>query len=47
MSREAKEKVALYRMGWDMAGSAWGQRHELYERFFFGEYTRHRLMAYE
>ncbi len=46
-SREAKEKIALYRMGWDMAGSAWGQRHELYERFFFGEHTRHRLSAYE
>ena len=46
-SREAKDKVALYRMGWDMAGSAWAQRHELYERFFFGEHTRHRLMAYE
>ena len=43
----AKDKVALYRMGWDMAGSSWGQRHELYERFFFGEHTRHRLNAYE
>jgi 4-hydroxyphenylacetate 3-monooxygenase len=43
----AKEKVALYRMGWDMVGSSWGQRHELYERFFFGEHTRHRLNAYE
>jgi len=29
-----------------MVGSAWGQQHELYERFFFGEHTRHRLIAY-
>lgn len=32
-----KEKVALFRMAWDLVGSSWGGRQLLYERFFFGD----------
>jgi 4-hydroxyphenylacetate 3-monooxygenase len=33
----AQNRVALYRLAWDLAGSAFGGRQELYERFFFGD----------
>ncbi len=36
-SVEAKDKVALFRLAWDVVGSGWGGRQELYERFFFGD----------
>jgi 4-hydroxyphenylacetate 3-monooxygenase len=36
----AKERVALYRLAWDVAGSAFGGRQVLYERFFFGDPVR-------
>ncbi len=39
-SGSAKEKVQLFRMAWDLAGSGWGSRNELYERFFFGDQQR-------
>jgi 4-hydroxyphenylacetate 3-monooxygenase len=36
----AKDRVALYRLAWDIAGSAFGGRQVLYERFFFGDPVR-------
>jgi 4-hydroxyphenylacetate 3-monooxygenase len=36
----AKERVGLYRLAWDVAGSAFGGRQVLYERFFFGDPVR-------
>ncbi|MGB8414510.1 MAG: 4-hydroxyphenylacetate 3-monooxygenase, oxygenase component [Candidatus Binatus sp.] len=33
----AKERVALYRLAWEVACSAFGGRQVLYERFFFGD----------
>lgn len=45
-SQTAREKVALYRMAWDIAGSGWGGRQELYERFFFGDVTRMKVLGY-
>jgi 4-hydroxyphenylacetate 3-monooxygenase len=36
----ARERVALYRLAWEVAGSAFGGRQTLYERFFFGDPVR-------
>jgi 4-hydroxyphenylacetate 3-monooxygenase len=36
----AKERVALFRLAWDMTLSGFGARQELYERFFFGDPVR-------
>jgi 4-hydroxyphenylacetate 3-monooxygenase len=36
----ARDRVALYRLAWDIAGSAFGGRQQLYERFFFGDPLR-------
>jgi 4-hydroxyphenylacetate 3-monooxygenase len=33
----ARQKVGLFRMAWDLIGSGWAGRQELYERFFFGD----------
>jgi 4-hydroxyphenylacetate 3-monooxygenase len=35
-----RERVALYRLAWDVAGSDFGGRQLLYERFFFGDPVR-------
>ncbi|HEV2169394.1 MAG TPA: 4-hydroxyphenylacetate 3-monooxygenase, oxygenase component [Candidatus Binatus sp.] len=37
---DARERAALYRLAWDVAGSAFGGRQVLYERFFFGDPVR-------
>ena len=37
---DAHERVALYRLAWDVAGSAFAGRQVLYERFFFGDSVR-------
>ncbi len=44
---EAKDKVALFRLAWDVVGSGWGGRQELYERFFFGDTQRMKSMNYQ
>jgi 4-hydroxyphenylacetate 3-monooxygenase len=44
---EAKDKVALFRLAWDVVGTSWGGRQELYERFFFGDSQRMKAMNYE
>lgn len=36
----AKERVALFRLAWDMTLSGFGARQEIYERFFFGDPVR-------
>jgi 4-hydroxyphenylacetate 3-monooxygenase len=36
----ARDRVALYRLAWDAAGSAFAGRQTLYERFFFGDPVR-------
>ena len=44
---EAKDKVALFRLAWDLVGSGWGGRQELYERFFFGDTQRMKALNYQ
>jgi 4-hydroxyphenylacetate 3-monooxygenase len=45
-SIDAKERVALFRLAWDVAGNAFGSRQVLYERFFASDpLTRARAMA--
>ncbi|MGA2410495.1 MAG: 4-hydroxyphenylacetate 3-hydroxylase C-terminal domain-containing protein, partial [Candidatus Binataceae bacterium] len=36
----ARDRVALCRLAWDVAGSAFAGRQVLYERFFFGDPVR-------
>jgi 4-hydroxyphenylacetate 3-monooxygenase len=40
------DKVALFRMAWDVVGSGWGRRQELYERFFSGDLQRWKAFTY-
>ena len=43
---EARERVKLFRLAWDVAGNAFGSRQVLYERFFASDpLTRARAMA--
>ncbi len=45
-STTAQERVKLFRLAWDVAGSAFGSRQVLYERFFASDpLTRARAMA--
>jgi len=37
---EAKDRVKLFRLAWDIAVSAFGSRQALYERYFFGDPVR-------
>ena len=37
---DAEERVRLFKMAWDAAGSSFGGRQDLYERFFFGDPVR-------
>lgn len=34
---DAKRKVSLFRLGWEMSASSFAGRQSLYERFFFGD----------
>jgi 4-hydroxyphenylacetate 3-monooxygenase len=43
---DAHEKVGLFRLGWDVAGSTWGRRQDLYERFFFGDPQQWKARVY-
>jgi 4-hydroxyphenylacetate 3-monooxygenase len=41
----ARDRVKLFRLAWDVAGSAFGSRQVLYERFFASDpLTRARIM---
>jgi 4-hydroxyphenylacetate 3-monooxygenase len=43
---EARERVKLFRLAWDVAGNAFGSRQVLYERFFASDpLTRARALA--
>lgn len=37
---DARERIAVFRLAWDVACSSFGGRQELYERFFFGDPVR-------
>ena len=37
---DAEERIALFKLAWDAAGSSFGGRQDLYERFFFGDPVR-------
>jgi len=39
-SADAEERIRLFKLAWDVAGSSFGGRQELYERFFFGDPVR-------
>jgi 4-hydroxyphenylacetate 3-monooxygenase len=43
---KAHDKVALFRMAWDLIGSTWGGRQHLYERFFFGDLQQAKARTY-
>lgn len=43
----AEERIALFRLAWDIAGTTWGSRQELYERFFSGDPVRLMLARYQ
>jgi len=36
----AEERIRLFKLAWDLVGSSFGGRQELYERFFFGDPVR-------
>ncbi len=37
---DAEERIRMFKMAWDLAGSSFGGRQDLYERFFFGDPVR-------
>ncbi len=37
---DAEERIRLFKLAWDAAGSSFGGRQDLYERFFFGDPAR-------
>jgi 4-hydroxyphenylacetate 3-monooxygenase len=39
-SVSAEKKVQLFKLAWDLIGSPFGSRHELYERFYAGDPVR-------
>ena len=43
---DARDRVRLFRLAWDVACSAFGGRQVLYERFFGGDPTRNALLLY-
>ena len=42
----ARDRIQLFRMAWDLTGSQWGSRQTLYERFFNGDVVRLRQGRY-
>ena len=37
---DGEERIRLFKLAWDLAGSSFGGRQDLYERFFFGDPVR-------
>jgi len=37
---DAEDRIALFKLAWDLAGSSFAGRQELYERYFFGDPVR-------
>lgn len=46
-SKTARESVGLHRLAWDLIGSAWGARQDLYERFHFGHASVLQMNLYD
>jgi len=46
-STEARERVRLFHLAWDVACSAFGGRQTLYERFFGGDPVRNTMLLYQ
>ena len=44
---DARERVRLFRLAWDMTMSGFGARQAMYERFFFGDPVRMRPLLYK
>jgi 4-hydroxyphenylacetate 3-monooxygenase len=44
---DARQRLKLFRLAWDVACSAFGGRQELYERFFFGDPSRMASALYQ
>ena len=42
-----RDRVGLFRLAWDVGCSAFGSRHVLYERFFFGDPSRMACAPYD
>lgn len=42
----ARERIQLFRLGWDLVGESIGSRQELYERFFSGDPVRNLAARY-
>jgi len=45
-SINAKERVRLFRLAWDLIGTQFGSRQTLYERFFNGDVVQLRQRRY-
>ncbi|MHB8577786.1 MAG: 4-hydroxyphenylacetate 3-monooxygenase, oxygenase component [Dehalococcoidia bacterium] len=43
----AEERVRVFRLAWDLVGTQFGSRQELYERFFNGDVVRLRQLRYQ
>jgi len=43
---DAAATAALFRLAWEVAGSTWGSRQGLYERFHFGDETLRKVNGY-
>jgi 4-hydroxyphenylacetate 3-monooxygenase len=43
----ADDRIMLFHLAWDIAGSDFGSRQELYERFFFGDPVRMASQLYQ
>ena len=46
MSEEGIEKAPLFRLAWDVVGTSFAGRQELYERFFFGDQQVSKSQSY-
>ncbi|WP_430790650.1 4-hydroxyphenylacetate 3-monooxygenase, oxygenase component [Virgibacillus flavescens] len=45
-AKNAKDRVKLFRLAWDLTMSSFGTRETLYERFFFGDPVRNASQLY-
>ncbi len=45
-SIDAKKKVRMFRLAWDLIGTQFGSRQTLYERFFNGDVVQLRQRRY-
>mgnify|MGYP000082435186 FL=1 len=46
-NRDARDRIKLFRLAWDVACSAFAGRQVLYERFFFGDPVRMMSVLYQ